>query len=269
MPLPVRNSRIKLSQGLIFWREVGQGSAIVFLHGAWKDSSQWLPVMQQLSNQCHCFAPDLLGFGESDPVKVHYSIALQVECVQEYLNSLNLSQIYLVGHSLGAWVAASYALENLEQVSGLVLLSPSGVVTESWYKNWQQQHWKQLLIAFASSVVRSLDSLLRLSPWNLPRQSWLKKFALRQPPDATAKILFQRRRAEIEAEFLQDRLNFLQVPVLVLCGDRDRPQTLETSRTYAGLCPQAQLKMIPEADASLAETLPDRVVEEIRQFLQQ
>ena len=81
MPLPVRNSRIKLSQGLLFWREVGQGSAIVFLHGSWKDSSQWLPVMQQLSKHCHCFAPDLLGFGESEVVKGRCSIALQVECI--------------------------------------------------------------------------------------------------------------------------------------------------------------------------------------------
>lgn len=268
MPLPVRNARIKLSQGLIFWREVGQGSPIVFLHGSWKDSSQWLPVMQHLSEQSHCFAPDLLGFGESDPVKGPSSIALQVESLQEYLDSLNLSEIYLVGHSLGAWVAASYALKHWEQVRGLVLLAPSGVVTESWQKNWQQQNWQHRGRAIAAWLVRSLSSLVKQLPGDLPIQRWLKKRALPQPPDATAKLLFQRRRAEIEAEFLHDRLNVLQVPILVLCGDRDQPQTIEIARAYASLCPQGELKMIPETDGSLAETLSDRVAAEIRQFLQ-
>jgi len=165
-------------------------------------------------------------------------------------------------------VAASYALNHLEQVRGLVLLSPSGVVTESWQRNWQQQYWKQLGMALGDWVVRSLFSLVKLFPWKLPLSGWLQKRAIRQPPDATAKILFQRRRAEIQAEFLQDRLNFLSVPVLILCGDRDRPQTLESSRTYANLCPRSQLNTIPDADESVAETSPDLVVQEIRQFLQ-
>lgn len=271
MPLPVRNSRIKLSQGLLFWREVGQGSPIVspivFLHGFGKDSSQWLPVMQQLSRQSQCFAPDLWGFGESEAIDIHYSIALQVESLEEYLDSLNLSNIYLVGHSLGAWVAASYALKHLERVSGLVLLSPEGVLTDDWQKNWQQQYWQQQRKAIASWLWRSLSKLVNQLPWDLPLQRWLQKLALNQGTDPTAKLIFQRRRAEIEAEFLQDRLNSLTVPVLVLCGDRDKPQTLEISRAYASLCPQAQLKIIPDIDGSLAETLPDRVAEAIQQFL--
>lgn len=267
MPLPVRNSRIKLSQGLIFWREVGQGLPIVFLHGSWKDSSQWLPVMQGLSHKSHCFAPDLLGFGESDPVKGHCSIAFQVECLQEYLNSLSLANIYLVGHSLGAWVAASYALKHREQVRGLVLLAPEGVVTESWHKHWQQQNWQHRSQAIAAWFWRSLSKMVKQLPWDLPLQRWLQKRALPQPPDATAKLLFQRRRAEIEAESLSDRLQFLTLPVLVLCGDRDRVQTLEISRTYASLCPQGKLTIIPETDGSLAERLPDLVVQEIQGFL--
>ncbi len=267
MPLPVRNSRIKLSQGLLFWREVGQGSPIVFLHGSGKDSSQWLPVMQPLSEKYQCFAPDLWGFGESEPMDIHYSLALQVESLEEYLDSLNLSKICLVGHSLGAWVAASYALKHWERVSGLVLLSPEGILTHDWQKNWQKQYWQQQGKSLKFWLLRSLSQLVNQLPWDLPLQRWLQKLALSQSPDPTAKLLFQRRRAEIEAEFLQDRLNSLTTPVLVLCGDRDQPQTIEISRAYASLCPQAKLKLIPEADGSLAETLPDLVAEAIQQFL--
>ena len=268
MPIPVSNSRIKLSQGSIFWREVGQGSTVVFLHGSWKEGSQWLPVMQQLSDRCHCFAPDLLGFGESNPLNDRGSIALQVECLQQYLDSLNLPEIYLVGHSLGAWVAASYAIKNLERVRGLVLLSPEGIVTENWQENWLQQHWQEREKSVASSFVRFLSTIVKQLPWDLPLKRWLQTLLLGDPGDPTDKLFFKRPSAEIEAEFLHDFLNFLRVPVVVLCGDRDRPQTIEISRAYATLCPQGQLKMIPEADTSLPETLPNLVAEEIGQFLQ-
>jgi hypothetical protein len=43
-----RNSRRKLSQGLLFWREIGNGIPVVFLHGAWNDSSEWVAVMESL-----------------------------------------------------------------------------------------------------------------------------------------------------------------------------------------------------------------------------
>ena len=102
----LRNSRVKLPLGHIFWREIGQGPSLVFLHGSWDDSSQWLPTIEHLSPYYQCFAPDLLGFGDSERPNVHYSIDLEVECLAQYLDTLKLREVYLIGHSVGGWVAA-------------------------------------------------------------------------------------------------------------------------------------------------------------------
>ncbi|MBA3923667.1 MAG: alpha/beta fold hydrolase, partial [Nostocaceae cyanobacterium] len=123
----LRNSRMKLSGGRIFWREIGEGTAVILLHGSWQDSGQWVAVMDYLRQDHHCFAPDLLGFGDSEHPQIHYSIDFEVECLAEYLEALKLRHVYLVGHSLGAWVAASYALKYPDQIGGLVLLAPEGV----------------------------------------------------------------------------------------------------------------------------------------------
>ena len=137
MPLPLRNARIRLTQGQIFWREVGQDT-IVFLHGAWEDSSQWVPLIERLSAEYHCLVPDLLGFGESERPGVHYSIGLEVACLAEHLEALKLRRVYLVGHSLGGWIAMSYALKYQEQVEGVVLLAPEGVQAEGLGRRWWQ-----------------------------------------------------------------------------------------------------------------------------------
>ncbi|BAZ53083.1 alpha/beta hydrolase fold protein [Nostoc sp. NIES-4103] len=264
-----RNSRRKLSQGLLFWRESGEGTPVIFLHGAWKDSSQWLSVIESLSQNFHCFAPDLLGFGESENPNVHHSIDLHVECIAELLQALKLEKVYLVGHSLGGWIAASYALKYPEQVHGLVLLAPEGVEVEGQKKSWQKM--RQLLnrspIFF--KLLRSLRPLTKiLGLHEKIEKDWQMRQELLQYPTA-CKLLFQRQQPEIEAEFLQNRLHFMQVPVLILQGGQDLLDAVVKSQTYTQLIPQVEFKMIPHAGNDLPESSAGVVAGDIQDFIQQ
>ena len=87
-----RNSRRKLSQGLLFWREVGYGIPVVFVHGAWCDSSEWVSIMELISRDFHCFAPDMLGFGESEYPDVHHTIDLHVDSLVEFFTSFKIRE---------------------------------------------------------------------------------------------------------------------------------------------------------------------------------
>jgi pimeloyl-ACP methyl ester carboxylesterase len=264
MPLPLRNARIKLPQGQIFWREVGHGRAIVFLHGSWDDSSQWLPLVERLSANYHCIAPDLLGFGESERPNVHYSIALAVECLADHLDALKLRRVYLVGHSLGGWVAASYALKYLDRVEGLVLLAPEGIQVKGLGGRW----WKTRLLKLpvVGWGLRSLHALRKFLKLRRVEQLLQRRRQLLTFPVA-CKLLFQRRRAEIRAEQLQEQLQWLKVPVLVLQGAEDKPTVSLLSQTYAQLAPDATLQQFPGGN-TLLETQPDEVAQAIRSFVE-
>lgn len=269
MNLPVRNSRIKLSQGKLFWREVGKGPTLVFLHGAWHDGNQWLPVINHLSGKYHCLAPDLLGFGESDRPDVHYSIHLEVECLAEYLETLNLKQIYLVGHCVGGWIAASYALRYAEQVAGLVLIAPEGVEVDGARRNWW---WVRLLLERPKVVDWLWHWLPILKKWKFP--SWLSNIKdllprLEQILESTAacQLLFQRRKSEIEAELLEEKLPWLKKPTLILQGERDSANAIALNRVYAQILQDAQLKILPNGEDDLSQQLPDEVAECIHEFV--
>jgi pimeloyl-ACP methyl ester carboxylesterase len=264
MPLPPqRNSRIKLAQGQLFWREVGQGTAVVFLHGTWSDGSQWLSVMERLSRRYQCFAPDLLGFGDSEQPKIHYSIALEVECLAEYLEALKLRRIYLVGHSIGAWVAASYALKHQEQVQGLVLLAPEGVQMERGDR-WGLARWlvgQPPLLPWFLKAFYPLSKLLGFS--QKIKQTLQYRQELRRSLPA-CQLLFKRRRAEIRAELLQDQLTSLQIPVLILQGEDVATEPL--SKAYAQLLPTVELRFLSGATEELPQTATDDVVRCIEEF---
>lgn len=267
MNLPVRNSRIKLSLGQVFWREVGQGPILVFLHGAWIDGSQWLPVIEHLSQDYHCFALDLLGFGDSEKPKLHYSIQLQVECLLEYLDALHIPQVYLIGYSLGGWIAASYALKHLDRVSGLVVLAPEGVQVEGQREDWQRTRWLIGRPPIAYGVLRTLLPLARLVGRHKPIEQALRRRQQLKGSPTACQLLFQRRWPEIQAEFLDEQLDGLTVPTLIVQGKNDTPEAIARSRTYAETTPNAQLRMIDHGGNDLAEALPELIAQYIHEFV--
>ncbi|MDZ8079425.1 MAG: alpha/beta fold hydrolase [Nostoc sp. SerVER01] len=262
-----RNSRRKLSQGLLFWREAGAEIPVIFLHGAWNESSQWLSVMESLAENFHCFAPDLLGFGESENPNIHHSIDLQVECLAEFLQAVKLEKVYLVGHSLGGWIAASYALKYPENVNGMVLLAPEGVEVAG-----QEEYCRKMrrLLNYSPLVVKLLRSLITLTKilgWHekITQDLQLRQDLLRYP--IACQLLFKRRQAEIEAESLQKRLYMIEVPTLILQGGQDTPYALAKSQIYAQLIPKVELKMIAHAGNDLTQSCAGDVAIDIREFI--
>ena len=82
-----------------------------------------------------------------------------------------------------------------------------------------------------------------------------------------SQLLYQRQLPEIEAELLQDKLDLIQVPVLVLQGAKDTPDALTRSKIFARLTPQAELKIIAHGEDNLPQSCPSDVAQEIKGFI--
>ena len=267
MNILFRNSRIKLSQGVLFWREVGTGIPVVFLHGAWNDGSEWVSTMELLAENIHCFSPDLLGFGESANPKIHHSINLQVECLADFLKALKLEKVYLAGNSLGGWIAASYALKYPEQISGLILLAPEGVAAEGQKKEWQEKRWLFYFSPLIIKLLRLIMPLIKLIGWEekIARNLEVRKTLLQS--STACQLLFNRKKPEIEAELLENHLPEINVPCLILQGSQDTQTAISKSNTYARLIPEVQLHNIAHGESNLPETCAGVVAEAIWDFI--
>jgi pimeloyl-ACP methyl ester carboxylesterase len=263
---PLRNSRVKLSLGQIFWHEVGQGPNLVFLHGSWHDSSQWLRTIELLSPYFHCFAPDLLGFGESEYPNIHYSIDLEVECLAEYLNTLKLQQVYLIAHSLGGWVATSYALKYPDRIKGLVLLAPEGVQAGNQQQRWQTASWLVSRPPVFFWLLQAIYPIAKLLGGKKKIEELLEFRNRLIESEVAMQLLFGRRRAEIIAELVDDRLPLLTVPVLLLHGSQDTPAAAALCQGYAALALNAELQSIGLESSDLLEEVPELVAKYIRDF---
>ncbi len=105
----------------------GPGSDIVFLHGLGDTSFRWLPYAEALADH-NVYAVDTMGEpGLSIPAKPFEAADDYGVWLVETIEGLGLSQPHVVGHSMGGYVALSYATQG-GHASSLVLFDPVGVV---------------------------------------------------------------------------------------------------------------------------------------------
>jgi pimeloyl-ACP methyl ester carboxylesterase len=102
----------------------GTGDPIVFIHGFGADLSAWRPFILQLGLSNPLYALDLPGHGANASASVESFDAL-VSAVHAAISNAGLKRLHLVGHSVGAAIAARLA--GRFDVRSLALISPAGL----------------------------------------------------------------------------------------------------------------------------------------------
>ncbi|KZV31348.1 bifunctional epoxide hydrolase 2-like [Dorcoceras hygrometricum] len=103
--------------------EIGEGPAVLFLHGFPELWYSWRHQMLHLSSRGYrAIAPDLRGYGDTDapPSSGSYSVLHIIGDLVALLNELGLEQVFLVGHDWGAYVAWWLCLVRPDLIKALV-----------------------------------------------------------------------------------------------------------------------------------------------------
>lgn len=117
----------------VHYHEMGQGEAVIFLHGAGGGASGYsnfkgnYPVFAEAGFRS--IVPDLLGYGLSSKTETpaEYHLDFFVAGLKGLVDKLGLKDITLLGNSLGGAVALGYALKYPQEVKRLILMAPGGV----------------------------------------------------------------------------------------------------------------------------------------------
>jgi pimeloyl-ACP methyl ester carboxylesterase len=101
----------------------GTGPALLLLHAAWGDAEMsWAPVWRDLGQSFTVIAPDLSGFGASDPTDVR-SLSATVLVLKELLDNLKIDRAIVAGNSFGAANAIEFASTLPERTLHLVAVN--------------------------------------------------------------------------------------------------------------------------------------------------
>ena len=107
--------------------EAGEGSSLLLLHGGVESGAAvWAPVLDRLALSHRVVAPDIPGLGESEPIAALDASAFS-SWLRDTMRALNIDRPTVVGHSLGGSLAARFAADAPDALSGLVVYAAPGV----------------------------------------------------------------------------------------------------------------------------------------------
>jgi pimeloyl-ACP methyl ester carboxylesterase len=114
----------------------GRGPAVVLVHGLGGFAESWRHNVAALAARATVYAIDLPGAGRSGKPPAGYSLAYFARALHAFLDGVGVTQASLVGHSLGAAVAVTYALTHPARVERLALLAGC-VPGFGWRPGWR------------------------------------------------------------------------------------------------------------------------------------
>ena len=227
-----------------FYHHAGSGQPVVLIHGSGPGVSAWANwrlVLPELSRHFAAYAPDIIGFGKTaKPADCAFTHADRVNHLINFIETLSLAPVRLIGNSMGGGLALALAVRRPDLVERMVLMGSVGVsfpITEGLAEVWgytpSLEKMRRLIDLFAYNKALVTDELAKL-----------RYEASIQPgyQEAYAKAFPAPLQQHIEAmSIAEERIRQVQIPALVIHGREDRIIPMEVGVRIYRLLPRADM----------------------------
>jgi pimeloyl-ACP methyl ester carboxylesterase len=244
--------------------EAGEGAPLLFLHGA-GGIPVWEGVLPLLAREYHVYAPLLPGFGQSaglDLLEDQLDLFLHGFDV---LEALGLDRPYVVGESMGGWMAAEMAALRPKEIGRLALAAPVGL--------WRDE---APVADMFGLTTQELVPYLFHDPETPAAQRMLGVAALFSERDDRTQdqvefLLTMARGFRTAAKFLfpipehglEKRLGRIRAPTLIVWGTGDRLVPPLYARIFAEKIPAGRVEMIERAGHLIGLERPEPYAEAV------
>jgi pimeloyl-ACP methyl ester carboxylesterase len=231
----------------------GAGRVFLILHGGAGPASV-AGLANKLSKTARAIAPTHPGFdGAPRPDRFARVDDLALAYL-DLIERLDLSDVVIVGNSIGGWIAAEMALRKSPSIAGIILLNAVGIDT--------------------GSPEKTIVDPMKLAPAERLAYAFYdpSRFVGPPSPEAAAMMASNQRTLRIySGELLHDpslaaRLARMPVPAMVVWGESDRIVDADYGRRFAGSMPGAAFKLVARAGHFLHIERLDEVAALIEDF---
>jgi 3-oxoadipate enol-lactonase len=247
--------------------EEGAGPPLLLVHGFPLDYTMWRHQIARFAATHRVIAPDLRGFGRSGVTPGKVSMAQFALDLSEILELLQESRpVVLCGLSMGGYIAWQFFQNHRHQLAGLIICDSKASPDSSEAVRQRLESAEKLeqegTRFLADAMLPKLfgEPLLKNPPAFVQETI---EVMLRSDPAACAAA----QRGMAEREDFRPRLSSIDVPTLIVCGERDAISPPSEMREIAAAIPGAKYVEIPRAGHLSPLESPEPVNEAIGEFL--
>lgn len=260
----------------------GEGPVLLLVHGLASNAGFWRYNVDALTaSGVRVIVVDLPGYGKSGKSSLlPYGMRFYATTLEALLAYLAVDRATVAGHSMGSQIAMTMVLQGSSRVQRLLLLSPAGIERFGdgegrWLKDAVSP---EFVINTSEPQVRANLSANFFS-WS-DSFEWMVEERVRMakhPEFEQFAYAVSRCVAAMVDEPVWHRLEELQLPVLILAGEKDNlipnpylhgGKTRTVMEAGLAVMPDASLEMIPSAGHMIQIEKPAIVNEAMRGFLQ-
>ncbi|MGV3757394.1 MAG: alpha/beta fold hydrolase [Verrucomicrobiota bacterium] len=244
---------------------LGSGPPLVILHGLLGSGDNWMGLAKMWAPDFTLLVPDLRNHGRSGHAE-EAGFQAMAQDVHELIEDEDLSQVTVLGHSLGGKVAMQLALDFPERVQSLIVVD----IAPKAYPPAHQALLEALLaVDLSRFTTRSeVDAVLAGSIPEPAIRQWLLKNLGRDAAGALSwkpnLPVLHKCLAELSGGFAD--LRQYPGPALFVAGGRSNYVQPEDTPLIRERFPQARIEVIPEAGHWVHVEAPGKLVEMVRQF---
>jgi len=224
--------------------------ALIFLHGWAIRARTFKASLSELSNYFHVFAPDLPGLGRTTEFEQSATYTQYANFCIKFLDSVNVRQAHLLGHSFGGGVCAATAALHSERIASLILLNSAGIPLPPIHTLAVPK-----IIEVVAQAVRSSFAWPNL----FVAKDFLSSWAFR--PLSTSQIML--------IPILQDvrpLLPQIKAPSLIAWGRHDCLIPVESAEIFNMLIKGSELAVIDDGYHEWSAVQPKKFVSIVRNF---
>ena len=269
--------RVYINGDSLHYLDVGQGEPVVFVHGGLGDYRTWAGQMDTFSTNYRVIAYSRRYAYPNKQVYVDtadYSVKPHAQDLAELIKTLNLGPVHLVGHSWGAFTSLKATIDNPELIKTLVLGEPPAhslisntkigdslinyIIENAFIPSdaaFKKDDEVQGITAFIGGVMG--DSLIYSKVSDETRERWLQN---------TTEM-----RGCVKAEAIitipHEDVSGIEIPVLVIKGDRSPLYFRKIADTVHSLLPNSRLYTLSKSSHGLQGNNPDEFNKTVLEFI--
>lgn len=239
--------RINIRNININYIQYGSGSDVVLLHGWGQNIAMMKPIGDRLQKNHRITILDFPGFGESEEPKTALTVYDYCEILEELLKKLKVKKPVIMGHSFGGRIAIIYASRN--EVEKVVLFGSPCIRKE----------------VKPSLKLRMLKYLKKIPGIN--KLEGFAKNHMGSRDYKNASEIMKKILVNVVNEDLSECAKKINVPTLLIWGDRDTEAPVEDAKELEKIIPDAGLIVLPNSTHyAYLENLP-QVINILNNFL--
>jgi len=236
-----------------------EGTSLLCIHAFPFSGHTFRAFLSVAGRDRSVYAPDLPGFGESDPPATRPSVQDYASAIGDFLDSMRFRQIDVLGHQTGSLIAAELAITRPQQIRRVVLTSIPAF-TDAEREAFRRAPWPVPPAEDGSHLMiewkRSLEVHLPGTPLAITAHRFTHK--LRNGPEAWYGM-----NAAMQYP-VRERIAAIPQPVLVV---RPKDEWWDATARLRDSQPRARYVDLPEGGAEVFESSPQSVVDASAEFL--